>query len=238
VSRAVAALEQELGRPMLIRTTRQASLSAAGSRVVRLGREALDAVSAIEGIDHDSADLRVGYAWSALGEHTAVIQQRWSARHPGHTLNFVLSSTPTAGLAAGLADLAVIRHRLDDSRFETIVVGTEQRFAVLSPTDPLAVRRQLRHPFADRIVARNSQVGSTGPYLWSTGRQPASFHEVSSVEDYLTVIAAGQAIGITSPPPVNNTNASASSTGASSTPRSSRCTWPGGKATRPRRLRP
>jgi hypothetical protein len=44
--------------------------------------------------------------------------------------------------------------------------------------------------FADRIVARNSQVGSTGPHLWNTGRQPAGFHEVPSVEDYLTVIAA------------------------------------------------
>lgn len=72
-------------------------------------------------------------------------------------------------------------------------VGTEQRFAVLARSDPLANRRRLRlADFDGRIVARNSQVGSTGPHLWPTEDKPAGYHEVRSVEDYpLSLYLAG-----------------------------------------------
>ena len=72
-----------------------------------------------------------GYAWSALGEHTAPVQRRWAADHPGRQLVFVGSNTPTAGLAEGLADVAVLRRPLADPRFVVEPVG--QRGALRGP---------------------------------------------------------------------------------------------------------
>ena len=142
VSRAVASLEEALGARVLSRTTRHVATTAVGARVLEHARQALDAVAALErAATHTDAELRVGYAWSALGEHTAPVQRRWAADHPGRQLVFVGSNTPTAGLAEGLADVAVLRRPLTDPRFVVEPVGSEERYAVLPSSDPLARRR-------------------------------------------------------------------------------------------------
>ena len=200
VSRAVAALEQELGTRVLSRTSRQVAPTAVGARVLAHAREALDAVSALErSATRTDAELRVGYAWSALGAHTAPVQRRWAAEHPGRELVLVFSNTPTAGLAEGLADVAVLRRPVVDARLVVELVGTEDRYAVLATTDPLARHRALSlADFAGRTLALDRRTGTTGDHLWGQGHGPGAYREVHGVEDFLTCVAAGQAIGITS----------------------------------------
>lgn len=79
-------------------------------------------------------EIRIGYAWAALGRHTTTAQQRWATEHPGSELHFVQSNSPTAGLAEGTADLAVLRRALTDQRFATALVGVEARFAAVGAT--------------------------------------------------------------------------------------------------------
>lgn len=200
VSRAVAALERELGARLLRRTTRQVSLTTVGVRVLEQSRRALDAVASLERVatetDHD---VRVGYAWSALGRHTVGVQRRWVETHPGHALVFVSSNTPTAGLVEGLAEVAVLRRPLADRRFVVEPVGTEERFAVLPSGDPLARRRSVGlADFRGRTLAVDPRTGTTGVHLWPAGDGPTERLEVHGVEDFLISVAAGQAVGMTS----------------------------------------
>lgn len=200
VSRAVAALESAVGTRVLSRTTRQVATTAVGSRVLEHARQALAAVAALEQVAaRTDAEVRVGYAWSALGEHTAPVQRRWAENHPGRELVFVASNTPSAGLAEGLADVAVLRRPLADARFATEPVGSEARYAVLSNADPLARRRSVRlADFVGRTLAVDRRTGTTGDHLWPPGQAPGGYRDVHGVEDLLTLVVAGQAVGMTS----------------------------------------
>jgi DNA-binding transcriptional LysR family regulator len=200
VSRAVAALEVSLGTRVLTRTTRHVATTAVGARVLEHARQALDAVAALERVAaHTDAELRVGYAWSALGEHTAPVQRRWAAAHPGRELVFVGSNTPTAGLAEGLADVAVLRRPLADPRFVVQEVGSEERYAVLPSTDPLARRRSVTlADLVGRTLGVDPRTGTTGEHLWPSGAGPRAYREVHGVEDLLNHVVAGQAVGMTS----------------------------------------
>ncbi|MGI3782475.1 MAG: LysR family transcriptional regulator [Janthinobacterium lividum] len=200
VSRAVAALESELGTRVLRRTSRQVATTAVGARVLEHARQALGAVAALERVaERTEGEVRVGYAWSALGEHTAPVQRRWAAAHPGRELVFLGTNSPTAGLAEGLADVAVLRRPVVDARFVVEVVGTEDRYAVLSSADPLARRRAVTlGDFVGRTLALDRRTGTTGDHLWHADQAPGAYREVHGVEDLLTYVAAGQAVGMTS----------------------------------------
>jgi DNA-binding transcriptional LysR family regulator len=199
VSRTVAALERALGTRVLHRTTREVSLTPAGTRVVAHARRVLDEIAAMRrAADQVGGDLRIGYAWAALGRHTTVVQRRWSAMHDGAQLVFVQSNTPTVGLPEGTADVGVLRWPAADPRLRTAVVGAEGRYAAVPADDPLARRRSLRlADLADRTVALDPVTGTTTDRLWPADGAPDSVRRVRGVDEWLTVIAAGQAVGLT-----------------------------------------
>jgi DNA-binding transcriptional LysR family regulator len=199
VSRTVVALERALGAPVLQRTTRAVSLTPVGERVAAHARRVLEEVAAIRRTaDAARAELRIGYAWAALGRHTVPVQRAWAGAHPGSTLVFVQSNTPTAGLVEGIADVSVLRRPVTDARLRTAVVGEEPRRVAVATDDPLARRRSVRlADLAGRSIAVDARTGTTSDELWSPPLAPGPSRTVSGVDEWLTVIAAGQAIGIT-----------------------------------------
>ncbi len=200
VSRSVAALEAGLGSRLLQRTSRGVVPTVAGARVVGHARRVLDEVAAIEREVADAGgEVRLGYAWSALGRHTTPLQRRWSAENPGSSLVLVQVNTPTAGLVEGAADVAVTRRPLDERRFEAALVGVERRYAAVASDHALARRRTVAMgDFAGSTVGVDPRTGTTTPDLWPPDGAPAGTREIHGVDEWLTVIAAGQAIGITS----------------------------------------
>lgn len=200
VSRTIAGLEQSLGTRVLHRTTREVALSPAGARILGHARRVLEETAAIARAVGDSvAELRVGYAWAALGRHTTQVQRQWRLDHGGAELVFLQSNTTTAGLSEGHVDVAVLRRPLDDPRFATALVGVEPRFAAVAAGHALARRRSITlHDFAGRTVAVDGRTGTTTEQLWPADAAPAGTRSVDGVDEWLTVIAAGQAVGITS----------------------------------------
>lgn len=200
VSRAIAALERAVGATLLERTTRELSLTSVGARILGHARRVLEEAAAITRVAAESpSEIKIGYAWAALGRHTIAAQQRWAAAHPGSELRFVQSNTPTAGLAEGVAEVAVVRRPLTDERFSTVLIGVEPRYAAVASADPLARRRSLTlNDFAGRTIAVDPRSGTTTPELWGTGAGPGVTRPVSGIEDWLTLIAAGQAMGMSS----------------------------------------
>ena len=199
VSRSVAALESALGTRLLQRTTRHVSPTPTGARVVEQARRILDEVTHLRRLVEESrTELRVGYAWAALGKHTRKVQKQWAAAYPRVPLVFVQVNEPTAGLADGTADVAVIRRPLTDARFETTPVGLESRYAAVATDHTLARRRSVRLADLARYpVAIDSRTGTTSPELWPPDAPPRAIRWTHSLDEWLTCIAANQAVGVT-----------------------------------------
>ena len=200
VSRTIAGLEQALGARVLHRTTREVSLSPVGSRVLGHARRVVEEAAAIaRAVADAAAGLRVGYAWAALGRHTTSLQKQWALDHGGAELVLVQSNTPTAGLREGLVDVAVLRRDVDDERLVTALVGVERRFAAVATGSTLARRRTVGlHDFAGRTVAADTRTGTTTEQIWPAEAAPGEIRCVDGVDEWLTLIAAGRAVGMTS----------------------------------------
>lgn len=200
VSRTVAGLEDVLGAPVLRRTTREVALTPVGARVLAHARRVVEETAAlVRAVTDAAAELRVGYAWAALGRHTTTVQQQWAREHDGAELLLLQSNSATAGLREGMVDVAVLRRPLDDERFGTALVGVERRFAAVATGHRLARRRNVSlRDFAGATVAVDEQTGTTTEQLWPPDAQPAGTRSVDGVDDWLTVIAAGRAVGMTS----------------------------------------
>jgi DNA-binding transcriptional LysR family regulator len=199
VSRNVASLEQALGVRLIHRTTRSVELTPAGERTMRQARRILAAVDELQReAKADGNTVRIGYAWSALGKHTPEFQHRWSEAHPNSELRLIRTNSPTAGLAEGTSDLAILRRVPDTSVFDLVLIGTEKRFCAMASDDPLAAKRTVTlAEVASRPLAMDLRTGSTRLDLWAEGGQPQSTVPTEDVDDWLTLIGSGKARGVT-----------------------------------------
>jgi DNA-binding transcriptional LysR family regulator len=198
VSRTLASLETALGVRLLRRTTRDVSLTAAGSRVLPHARRTLaEADDILRAAAAGHARLRIGYAWSALGRHTTPFQRRWAVEYPEVELQLVRTNSATAGLAEGSCDIAVVRTEPDQRRFCDAVVGLERRYCALAADDAWAARRSLRlAEISERTLVIDRRTGTTTPDLWPSGAAPAMEY-TGDIDDWLAAIATGRCVGIT-----------------------------------------
>lgn len=199
VSRSVQRLEAVLGERLLSRSTRHVEATPAGQRVLAHARRILDTVAQLEtAAAPASDDLLVGYAWAALGEHTVAVQRRWDEQQVG-SLVFVQSNTPTAGLLEGRCAVSVVRREVADPRVQSAHIGDERRYAVLAADHPLAARATVRLPdFARQTVAVDVETGTTSEELWRSDARPAGFRMTRGVDEWLTLVASGRAVGVSS----------------------------------------
>ncbi|MFE4061961.1 LysR family transcriptional regulator [Streptomyces sp. NPDC059096] len=199
VSRQLATLERALGVPLIRRTTRELTPTATGLRVVAHARRVLAEVADLVGeATAGHTQLRIGYAWSALGRHTLAFQRRWNETGTGTRLHLVRTNSATAGLAEGACDLAVVRKPLDgDRRFDSAIVGLERRYCAMAADDPLARHRSVRlADIAGRTLLVDRRTGTTTTELWPPESRPVA-EAVHDVDDWLTVIATGRCVGVT-----------------------------------------
>lgn len=200
VSRTIAALERGVGAQLLRRIPRGCEPTVIGRQMLPQARRVLaEATRFDEFLQTRHSVLRLGYAWAALGRHTTPLQRRWAREQPTIALELVRYNSPTAGLAEGLCDVAVVRREVDDRRFESVVVGLERRLAAFAADDPeWTRRRQLRMAeIAERTVITDSRVGTTTEALWlGHGRAP-TIVESADVDTWLDAIAAGRGVGTT-----------------------------------------
>ena len=200
VSRTIAGLETAVGTRLLRRVPRGCEPTSAGHQVLPQARRLLaEADRFTEFLTSRHGTLRLGYAWAALGRHTAVLQRDWAARHPDLQLELVRHNSPTAGLTEGLSDVAVVRRPVEDKRLDSLVVGLERRFVAFADDDPLWARRRLftMAEIADRTVIIDPRVGATSGRLWRDAEHPPTFAESTDVDSWLDAIAAGRGVGTT-----------------------------------------
>lgn len=201
VSRTIAALERAMGGTLLRRVPHGCELTPTGQQLLPQVRRVLaeaDRLSAAVSRRHSA--LRLGYAWAALGRHTTALQRDWAAAHSEVDLELVRSNTPTAGLAEGLCDVAIVRVPIEERAIESVVVGLERRVVAFASDDALwARRRHVRmEEIADREVLFDPRVGTTGSQLWEGFDHAPRLVETADSDTWLDAIAAGRRVGTTS----------------------------------------
>lgn len=200
LSRTLRQLEAHLGARLIDRSTHHLRLTAAGHAFQPRAAAAVTAVD--EALDPARAGmwpLRLGHAWSALGEHTTPLLRRWKQEHPDTPLQLLRVDDRTAGLDRGAVDVAVIRGEVDlPAEVETTVLLSEPRVAAVAPDSPLTRKARLTlHDLVAEPIAVNTIAGTTALGLWPADDTPDDTIEVANTDDWIAAIAAGQAVGVT-----------------------------------------
>jgi DNA-binding transcriptional LysR family regulator len=199
LSRTLRQLEQHLGVRLVDRSTHHLELTTAGRAFQVRAAAALAAVdAALDPAQLGSWPLRLGHAWSALGDHTTPLLRRWKQTHPHVPLELLRVDDRTAGLTQGKVDAAVLRGPVKAPGVRTQLLLTEPRIAAVPADSALAARPHLSlADLTDHPVALNTVSGSTTVDLWPAPIRPASTITVANTDDWLAAIAAGHAIGVT-----------------------------------------
>lgn len=200
VSRTIATLEKAVGNRLLRRVPRGCELTSTGQQLLPHARRVLaEAEKFTEFVASRHGVLRLGYAWAALGRHTARLQRDWAEHHDSVELELVRHDSPSAGLSEGLCDVAIVRRPGDDKRFDSLVVGLERRLAAFASDDPQwSRRRQLSMAeIAERTVIIDPRVGNTTSRLWDGADHQPRFIEIPNIDGWLDAIAAGRGVGTT-----------------------------------------
>ncbi|MGA5192681.1 LysR family transcriptional regulator [Streptomyces exfoliatus] len=149
--------------------------------------------------------LRVGFLASAANELTPRITAAFAARRPGWRVDMRQApwSDPTAGLAAGDVDAALLRLPCpgqDGLRTEMLL--TEDRWVVLPDDHPLAVRAEIPFPalWDEPFVAAPPETGPWHDYWLAVDAREGRPVRIGAVtenpDDWLTAIANGYGIAL------------------------------------------
>lgn len=200
VSRTIAALEKRIGDRVLRRTSRGCEPTAVGRDLLTPARRLLFEADRFTDYLHSRHSvLRLGYAWAALGRHTTSLQRAWAETHPTYELQLARHNSVTGGLHEGVCDVAIMRREPTDRRFDSVIVGLERRLVAFASDDQLWARRRqvTMAEIAERTVLVDSRTGTTSTELWEGSAHQPQVTESSDVDDWLDIIATGQAVGTT-----------------------------------------
>ncbi|RKS68335.1 DNA-binding transcriptional LysR family regulator [Actinomadura pelletieri DSM 43383] len=154
----------------------------------------------------DKRTLRVGFIANAAGEATQHIITAFTRIRPGWRIEMRNSdwTDPTAGLADGTVDVALVRpHSSMRQEFRTEVLFTEPRWVALTDDHPLAALEQI--PLSslrdEPFVAAPPATGSWRDY-WMGADECEDHHaRVGAIarnsDEWLTAIASGYGISLT-----------------------------------------
>jgi DNA-binding transcriptional LysR family regulator len=200
LSRTLRQLEAHLGARLIDRSTHHLQLTAAGHAFQPRAAAAVTAVDeALDPAHAGTWPLRLGHAWSALGEHTTPLLRRWKQEHPETPLQLLRVDDRTAGLDHGTVDIAVIRGEAGlPAEVNTVVLLLEPRVAAVAADSPLTQKARLTlHDLIANPIAVNTIAGTTALGLWPAGDAPNDTIEVANTDDWIAAIAAGHAVGVT-----------------------------------------
>ena len=103
-----------------------------------------------------------------------------------------------AGLRTGAADLAVIRGDQPQGAYSAELLFAEGRLAAMATGHPLAAMDAVSlEQLGQETLAWTPSIGTTTLELWPARARPTRTVEVDNIDEWLTVIAAGDAVGLT-----------------------------------------
>ena len=209
LTKQIKQLESQLGVRLFTRSRAGMTLTPAGEALAGLAPAVLaswdQALRETKAADRRAARvLRVGFISSAANEATQQIIAAFARCRPGWRVDLQQAawSDPTAGLASGDVDAALLRLPFpgqDDVRIEVLL--TEPRWVALPATHPLAARDQIpfRELWDEPFVAAPAETGWWRDYWLATDERegaPRIGAVTNQPDTWLTAIANGDGIAL------------------------------------------
>lgn len=211
LSFSIRQLEHAVGVELFRRTTRSVELTPAGKDFLTKVRPALKSLddamaSARRWAEGTSGLLRIGYLIGAGLEELPRLLRRFADAYPDirvETMEFDFSD-PSAGLAKGEVDMAVLRPPVDVKNLSYAHLSEEGWVACVPRDHRLATRRAVRlaEVLSEPIVAAPASAGGWRDYwiaaAYRNDRPVTIAAEAATYEAEFTTVAQGKAISITS----------------------------------------
>jgi DNA-binding transcriptional LysR family regulator len=211
LTKQVKQLETQLGVELFSRSRAGMTLTDAGRSLAERAPAVLAAwdvaLREARGASSRSAHvLRVGFVASAANESTQTIVGTFARRRPGWRVEMRQTdwSDPTAGLADGLVDVALLRLPFPgQDRLRVEVLLTEPRWVGLPCSHPLAALAEI--PFQrlwdEPFIATPPESGWWRDYWLATDERDGHEVRVGAVahnpDEWLTAIANGYGVSLT-----------------------------------------
>ncbi len=214
LSASVRRLEEQLGVPLFVRTTRKVELTSAGEVLVDGARAVIAAASdALERV-HQASEGRIGrlsVGFSTAAGGVPIVREvirRFSEGAPDvdirtHEHDF---SDPSAGLASGSTQVAFIFGPLPVEALSSITLLEEPRLLAMRP----------EHPWAQRTSVSADELGDVpwlrvpaprGPWadFWFPRRASRPVGPVvRTADEWVTAVEAGRGLAFTMPTVMHN----------------------------------
>lgn len=209
LSAAIKQLEELLGARLFQRDTHRVLLTDFGRSSLPRAQDAVTALDqAVQLMRRDArrtGTLRIGYLIGTGADLLFRILHQFQSGHPGFRVEAVEFdfSDPTAGLASGAVDVALLRPPVDLPEHRMIVVDTEAWMACLSVTHRLAGRQSLdiAELLQEPIIAAPESAGTWRDYWIAADARAGAPPQISGVaatyEAELTLVAMGVGISFT-----------------------------------------
>jgi DNA-binding transcriptional LysR family regulator len=210
LTKQIKQLEARLGTQLFVRSRAGMTLTEPGQA---LAERAPSLLAGWDGLLRDvkgtasraARVLRVGFLASAANEATQQIIAAFTRRRPGWRVDMRQAawSNPTAGLADGEVDAALLRLPFPgQDTLRVAVLFTEPRWVVLPTAHPLATRDEI--PFRDLwdepFVAAPPETGRWRDYWLATAERDGHPVCIGAVtdhpDDWLSAIANGYGIAL------------------------------------------
>ncbi|MEU8958879.1 LysR family transcriptional regulator [Streptomyces sp. NPDC048518] len=196
LSRHLRRLEELLGRRLLDRTTRQVTLTPAGSRLYEELRTLLPRLDAVLHEDPAAAEFRLGFAWGFPGGWPHEVIARFE-QETGVPVRVRRRDAPLAGLETGDVDLALLRGEFDTTGVQATTLLSERRIAAVSVRSPLAELDEITwRELAGQCLVLNRISGTTSLTDWPEEARPSVALFCENFDEWLEAIATAQGVGV------------------------------------------
>jgi len=210
LTKQIRQLEGQLGVQLFTRSRAGMTVTAAGQALASRTPAVLDSWDQTlretrAAASREAQVLRVGFMSSAANEATQQIIAAFTRRRPGWRVDLQQAawSDPTAGLAGGEVDAALLRLPFPgQGGMRTEVLLTEPRWVAMPAAHPLAARDHIdfRQLWDEPFVAAPEETGRWRDYHLATAERqghPARIGYVTDQPDaFLTAIANGYGIAL------------------------------------------
>lgn len=203
VSKRIAAIERDIGTPLLVRGRRGIEPTAAGEAFLRQARDVLGAMQRMHAELSEFASgvqgsVRVVAAPSVLAEKLADDIGAFVARHPAVRVSLDERVSPeiVRAVREGAADAGVLWDAVDLTGLKTTPYRTDRLCVALPPAHPLAGRKRLSFAEAVGLVHVGVAPGGTMDTLLRReaarlGRSLVYRVQVSGMDAAARLVAAG-----------------------------------------------
>lgn len=208
LSAAIQNLERVIGDRLFDRDTRSVSLTATGREWLPHVRSALAGVdAALEAVALlvDYGHVRLGYLIGTGADLLFQLLDGVETVFPDITVETIEYdfSDPTAGLASGATDIALLRPPVDVPDMQLAIVAEESWVACLPRSHRLAAREELRieELLDEPIVVAPKSAGRWREYWYAAdargGKEPQIAAEAATYEAEATLVSRGVGLSFT-----------------------------------------